>query len=107
MCAGGTIACARPQLELAPREVSQIGGEELRLRGDFAGHGGVVVLIDEVPAHAAVLDAPDRLRVRVPPLPRTGMVDLELVFADGEHMQLSDVLRVTAPPLEIRASNSD
>jgi hypothetical protein len=81
--------------------ISQAGGE-LVLRGDFGGGRGVVVLVDGVAASDAVFESPTCLRVRVPPLPRGGIVDVELRFADGENIQLGDALRVSAPPLDIR-----
>jgi hypothetical protein len=85
----------------AEPSISQAGGE-LVLRGDFGGGRGVVVLVDGVAASDAVFESPTCLRVRVPPLPRSGTVDVELRFTDGENIQLGDALRVSAPPLDIR-----
>jgi hypothetical protein len=91
--------CGPPELALTQAHLAQSGGE-LGLIGDLDRHGAVVVLVDGVPAHSAVLDG-HRLRVRVPPLPRAGSVDVELVFADGAHMVLPSALLVSAPSVQV------
>ena len=70
------------------------------LVGDFDGHGAVIVVVDGVPAHSAVIDG-HRLRVGVPALPHTGAVDVELVFADGTRMLLAGALEVSAPVVDV------
>jgi hypothetical protein len=81
--------------------ISQAGGE-LTIRGDFGGGRAVVVLVDGVAASGVVFESATCVRARVPALPRSGVVDVELRFADGETIQLDDALQVSAPPLEIR-----
>jgi hypothetical protein len=82
-------------------DISQ-GGGDLIVRGDFGSGRAVVVLVDGVAASAAVFESASCVRVRVPALPRSGTVDVELMFADGETIQLDGALRVSAPPLQIR-----
>jgi hypothetical protein len=62
------------------------------------------VLVDGVPASAVVFESPTCVRARVPALPRSGLVDVRLVFANAERaeIELGGALRVSAPPLEIR-----
>jgi hypothetical protein len=99
---GLALGCSRP-FEVAS-DISQAGGE-LIVRGDFGGGRGVIVLVDGVAASGAVFESPTCLRVRVPRLPRSGVVDVQLLFADVEHVEsieLGGALRVSAPPLEIR-----
>lgn len=103
------LGCSR-QFEVES-EISQAGGEVV-LRGDFGGGRGVVVLVDGVAASDAVFESPTCVRVRVPALPRSGVVDVQLLFADGEpieggaerveEIRLDGALRVSAPPIEIR-----
>jgi hypothetical protein len=91
--------CSRPfEVETG---ISQ-GGGELTIRGDFGGGRGVVVLVDGVAASGAVFESATCMRVRVPSLPRSGTVDVELVFADDERIKLEGALQVSAPSLEIR-----
>jgi hypothetical protein len=99
----GLIGCGAPELALTRDHLVQ-SGAELQLVGDVGGHGAVIVIVDGVPAHSAVIEG-HRLRVSVPPLPRTGAVDVELLFADGASMSLSGALTVSAPRLTV-ASNS-
>lgn len=100
------LGCGRP-FEVAS-DISQAGGD-LVVRGDFGAGRGVVVLVDGVAASGAVFESNTCVRVRVPPLPRSGLVDVQLLFAGGEQVgdpvdeiQLGGALRVSAPPLEIR-----
>jgi hypothetical protein len=81
--------------------VSQAGGE-LIMRGDFGDRRDVVVLVDGVATTATVFESSTCVRVRVPPLPRSGPVPVQLVFADGEQIQIDGALHVSAPPIEIR-----
>lgn len=81
--------------------LSQAGGE-LLLRGEQFGVGGAVVLIDGVPAQSVVRESSDVIRARVPPLPRAGTVDVELLSADGARVVASSGLTVVAPELEVR-----
>lgn len=78
------------------------GGGELIVRGDFAGRRGVVILVDGIATSGTVFESSTCVRVRVPPLPRSGPVPVHLVFADGEQIQLDDALHVSAPSIEIR-----
>ncbi|PRQ04042.1 hypothetical protein ENSA5_11650 [Enhygromyxa salina] len=94
-------SCGPPELEVVGGSVPRSGGVELKLLGDFGGHGAVIVLIDGVPAHGAVVESPHLLRVRVPPLPRAGTVDVELSFADGARMELNEALVVRAPDVDV------
>ena len=90
--------CSRPY-EVASG-ISQAGGE-LIVRGEFGGRG-VVVLVDGVPTSGTVVESSTCVRVRVPALPRSGLVPVDLEFADGERIKLDGALRVSAPPIEIR-----
>lgn len=102
------LGCGRPfEVE---GDITQAGGE-LIVRGDFGAGRGVVVLVDGVAASSAVFESNTCVRVRVPPLPRSGVVDVQLLFANGEHgeqvehgekIEIGGALRVSAPPLEIR-----
>jgi hypothetical protein len=99
------LGCGRPfEVE---GDISQAGGE-LIVRGEFGAGRGVVVLVDGVAASGAVFESHTCVRVRVPPLPRSGVVDVQLLFANDEHgehgerVELGGALRVSAPPLEIR-----
>jgi hypothetical protein len=93
------LGCGRP-FEVAS-DISQAGGE-LVVRGDFGAGRGVVVLVDGVAASGVVFESPTCVRVRVPALPRSGIVDVQLLLAHGEEVQLDGALRVSAPPLDIR-----
>ncbi|PRQ07766.1 hypothetical protein [Enhygromyxa salina] len=95
----GAWGCGATEVRLAQDRLPQSGGE-LELVGDVEGHGAVVVLVDGVAAHSAELDG-HRLRVRVPALPRSGVVDVELAFADGVHEKLLGALTVSAPSLNV------
>jgi hypothetical protein len=99
------LGCGRPfEVE---SDISQAGGE-LIVRGDFGAGRGVVVLVDGIAASGSVFESPTCLRVRVPALPRSGVVDVQLLFANAENgeqaerIELGGALRVSAPPLEIR-----
>ncbi|KIG14670.1 hypothetical protein DB30_06481 [Enhygromyxa salina] len=92
-------SCVSQEITLAQQRLAQSGGE-LELIGDLNGHGAAIVLVDGVAAHSAVLDG-QRLSVQVPPLPRAGLVDVELVFADGTHERLLGALTVSAPSLNV------
>jgi hypothetical protein len=93
------LGCGRPfEVE---SDISQAGGE-LIVRGDFGAGRGVVVLVDGIAASGAVFESTTCVRVRVPRLPRSGVVDVQLSFADGDQIDLGGALRVSAPPLEIR-----
>lgn len=83
------------------RDISQAGGEVI-VRGDFGAGRGVVVLVDGVAASGVVFESTTCVRARVPALPRSGVVDVQLLFADGDEITLGGALRVSAPPLEIR-----
>ena len=95
----GVIACGPPPLALTQERIV-LSGAELGLIGDFDGHGAVIVIVDGVPAHSTVVDG-HRLRARVPALPHTGPVDVELLFADGTHELLPAALTVSAPGLQV------
>ncbi len=96
-------ACGPSVGEVSPTTVSQIGGVELLLRTPVAiGEGGVVVLVDKVPASAVVVEAPRLVRARLPSLPRAGVVDVELLSAEGSLVTVAQ-LEVTAPVLDVRA----
>jgi hypothetical protein len=84
--------------------ISQSGGE-LVIAVARAGQGGVVVMIDGVAAQSVVREAEDVLRVRVPALPRSGAVDVELWFADGSSTRLDGALRVSAPRVDVRPAS--
>ena len=62
-----------------------------------------MVLVDGVPTHTVVVEAPGLLRVRLPSLPRTGTVDVEVAFADGTVLRMDGALEVVAPELDVRA----
>ena len=96
-------SCSSSAPELSPTTVSQRGGEQLRIwTGEELGDAGVVVLIDGVPAHAVVVEAPGLVRVRLPSLPRAGEVDVEVLGAGGSVVSVAG-LEVTAPALDVRA----
>lgn len=98
---GCVFACGpSSDLTLEPTDLTQSGGE-LRIIGTFAPARGVVVLIDGVAAHAVVRESQRVLRVRVPALPRTGPVDVELHAADGTYLIERDALVVSAPRLQV------
>lgn len=93
------LGCGQP-FEVQP-DISQAGGE-LIVRGDFGVGRGVIVLVDGVAASDAVFESTTCLHVQVPRLPRSGVVDVQLSFADGEQIEIGGALRVSAPPLLIR-----
>jgi hypothetical protein len=71
------------------------------------GHeGAAIVLVDGMPAHTVVTEAPGLLRAQLPTLPRTGWVDVEVAFADGTSIVMDEALEVLEPELEVRARNS-
>lgn len=90
--------CSRP-FEV-DSSISQAGGE-LTVRGDFRDGRNVLVLIDGVAATAMVFESPTRVRVRVPPLPRSGSVPVQLWFGEGEP-QIVGELQVSAPTIQIQ-----
>ncbi len=81
--------------------VSQAGGE-LIVRGDFSDGRNVLVLVDGVATNATVFESATCVRVRVPALPRSGAVPVDLAFADGELIRLDGELQVSPPSIEIR-----
>lgn len=98
------LACPAAAPELHPATVSQTGGVELSLSiGRVAGEGSAIVLVDGLPTHSTVVEAPGLLRVRLPPLPRGGRVDIEVEFADGTSIEIPSGLEVRSPGLEVRA----
>lgn len=105
----GSLACSPARPELSPGRVSQAGGVELWVRlgraapGRAAGEGGAIVLVDGVPAHSTVRERPGLLRVRLPSLPRTGRVDVEVEFADGTSIAVPGGLEVVSPEFAVRA----
>jgi hypothetical protein len=95
-------SCCSSERELSPTTVSQRGGEELHVWvGEHDGDGGVVVLVDGVPAHSALIMAPGLVRARLPSVPRPGEVDVEVLVADGTSVRVAR-LEVTAPLLDVR-----
>ena len=92
------LACSSPSFELLEGRVSASGGERLHLRGDFSGHGAVIVSVDGVPARAVVIDGAHSIEVELPPLPRAGFVEVELRFADGHELRREAALEVVSPP---------
>jgi hypothetical protein len=104
VAAAGLLACSTAGPEVSPGRISQAGGVELWVRlGRAAGEGGAIVLVDGVPAHSTVLERPGLLRVRLPSLPRTGLVDVEVEFADGTSLGVPGGLEVVSPELAVRA----
>jgi hypothetical protein len=98
------MGCLTSEPELRPSTVTQRGGVELVVDTATAARGGpAIVLIDGVPAHTVVIEAPGLLRVRLPSLPRSGMVDVEVSFANGTAIRMEGALEVVAPELEVRA----
>lgn len=97
------FGCASLEPEIYPAKVTQAGGVELRIRlGGAGGNGSAIVLIDGVPTHSTVVEAPGLLRVRLPPLPRPGVVDAEVRFADGSSVHIPGELEVVSPELQVR-----
>lgn len=94
------MGCGEPSLQLRPTTLMQSGGD-LLLRGEFGGDG-VVVLIDGVPAQQVVRESARAIRVRVPSLPRSGAVEVELLFGDGRRIRADTVLTVSALQLDVR-----
>jgi hypothetical protein len=83
--------------------VSGLGVSGLCVSGlGVSGQGSVIVLVDDVPAHSIVIDAPGRLRAELPPLPRSGVVDVEIRFADGTSVTIVEGLEVAPSELEVR-----
>lgn len=98
------VGCLASEPKLRPSRVSQAGGVELVVDTGTASPGGsAIVLVDGIPAHTVMREAPGLLRVQLPSLPRAGMVDVEVSFADGTVVRLEDALEVVAPELEVRA----
>jgi hypothetical protein len=103
---GSAVAgCLASEPQLRPSTVSQRGGVELIVDIGTPRSGPAIVLVDGVPAHTVVNEAPGRLRVRLPSLPRTGQVDVEVEFADGTAIHIGNALEVVAPELDVRARN--
>lgn len=97
--------CSGSEPELRPSTVSQRGGVELIVDTATSHSGAAIVLVDGVPTHSTVLEAPGVLRVQLPSLPRTGTVDVEVAFADGTVVRMPGALEVVAPVLDVRARN--
>lgn len=95
--------CLATESELRPVSVSQRGGVDLHLHVPELRGGAVIVIVDGVPAHSVVHEAPGLLRARLPALPRSGDVDVEVLFADASVIRLEAALEVVAPELEVRA----
>ena len=95
--------CLATESELRPARVSQRGGIDLHLRVPESRGGAVIVIVEGVPAHSVVHEAPGLVRARLPALPRTGVVDVEILFADASVIRLEGALEVVAPELEVRA----
>ena len=104
--ASALAGCMGSEPELRPSTVSQRGGVELIVDTATAPRSGpVIVLVDGIPTHSVVVEAPGLLRVRLPSLPRTGEVDVEVAFADGTVVRMERALEVVAPELDVRARN--
>jgi hypothetical protein len=97
------IGCSTGEPELWPTRVSQHGGVDLHLRVTTPRGSAVIVLVDGVPAHSVIVEAPGLLRARLPALPRAGEVDVEVLFADATTVRLPGSIEVVAPELEVRA----
>jgi hypothetical protein len=97
-------ACFSNEPQLRPTSVSQRGGIELLVdTAAVRGSGAAIVLVDGVPANTVVIEAPGLLRAQLPTLPRTGRVDVEVLFADGTTIVMDEALEVLEPELEVRA----
>lgn len=96
------IGCPTVEPELTPTSVSQSGGDELRLRIP-AAQGAAIVLVDRVAASSVVVIAPGVVQARLPTLPRTGSVDVEVLLEDDVVVRLPGALDVVAPELKVRA----
>lgn len=97
--------CTGSEPELRPSIVSQRGGVELIVDTATPQSEPAIVLVDGIPTHSTVVEAPGLLRVRLPSLPRTGVVDVEVAFADGTVVRMQRALEVVAPELDVRARN--
>jgi hypothetical protein len=95
--------CGPGEPSLRPAQVSERGNVELRVELDEPAAGPVVVLVDGIPAHSVVVEDPHRVRVQLPSLPRTGAVDVEVVYASGRTLRLHSALEVTPATLDVRA----
>jgi hypothetical protein len=96
-------AILRVDLGVSGLGVSGLGVSGLGVSGlGVSGQGSVIVLVDDVPAHSIVIDAPGRLRAELPPLPRSGVVDVEIRFADGTSVTIVEGLEVAPSELEVR-----
>ena len=92
------MGCAPASLELVETSIDRSGGT-LHVRGDVASHGALIVSVDGVPGRGVVVDGPRSASVEVPALPREGIVDVQLQFADGHAVVLESALEVAAPRL--------
>lgn len=98
--------CSTSDPTLWPATVSQRGGVDLYVRIHEHHEGGVIVLVDGLPAHSVVLEGPKLLRARLPALPRAGRVDVEVLFEDGTVARLERAIHIVALGLEVRARDS-
>jgi len=96
--------CPRSEPRLRPTTVSQHGGVELQLAvPSKRERGAAIVLVDGIPVQSVVFESPGVIRARLPSLPRTGYVDVEVLFADDSTVHLPGALEVVAPKLNVRA----
>jgi hypothetical protein len=75
---------------------------ELLVNTRAQGSGAAIVLVDGVPAHAVVIDAPGLVRAQLPSLPRAGDIDVEVFFADGTAIRMDGALEVVESELSVR-----
>jgi hypothetical protein len=94
--------CPSATPELSPATVARDGAILQVDLGSVGGKGSVIVLVDDVPAHSIVIDAPGRVSAQLPPLPRSGVVDVEIRFVDGTSVTIVDGLEVAPSELEVR-----
>ena len=88
--AGVLAACASErEPRVAPERGSQAGGDAIRIEGyGFVGRGAPMVYVGDRAAKAVVVQSNWLITVLTPQAAAPGLVDITILFEDGEAMKI-------------------